>query len=111
MKGDFGKFIKANREIKSKSLKEIASQLKISQTYLFDIEHGKRNPSNIEMLKKIKDIYALEDSEFAYMCNLAAEETKTCPSDILDAVYKLDEDKRIKIWNEIRRLLKSWRTL
>lgn len=100
--GEFGKLIETNRLTHTIGLREMATKLNISPTYLCDIEKGRRNPPNYQILLQIKDILQLSKSEFEYMCDLASEELTECPADILCEIFSLDKQKRLSFWQSVR---------
>jgi transcriptional regulator with XRE-family HTH domain len=105
--GEFGKFIESNRLVHMIGLREMATKLNISPTYLCDIEKGRRNPPSYQILLQIKEILHLSKSEFEYMCDLAAEELTECPSDILCKIFKLDKEIRLSFWQSIRKSIEE----
>ncbi|MGL4873463.1 MAG: helix-turn-helix domain-containing protein [Clostridium sp.] len=57
----FGEYIKEKRLEKGISLREFASRVGISPSYLSDIEKGRRNAPNDEKLKKIeKELFVIQ---------------------------------------------------
>ncbi|MBC7526994.1 MAG: helix-turn-helix domain-containing protein [Chthonomonadaceae bacterium] len=54
---EFGKYIKKLREDARFSLREAEQLLGISNSYLYQIERGERNPPKIEVLKRMATAY------------------------------------------------------
>ena len=72
MAGEFGKFIDTKRKGRGPGgtdilLKDIAAAMGVTATYLSDIVKGRRNPPEMETLKKIAIILQLSPEERAEM--------------------------------------------
>lgn len=65
-----GPVLRELRERRGKTQMDVVKRLKISQTYLSQVETGKKNPSQ-EMLRKLGGLYKLPASIILY---LATEE-------------------------------------
>lgn len=73
----FGEFIKEKRKEKQLTLMEVAEKLKISFTYLSDLEKGRKLPPNStkeerkETLAKFKEALELSEEEYQELIELA----------------------------------------
>ena len=87
MAGEFGRFIDAKRKGRGSGgsdilLKDIAAAMGVTATYLSDIVKGRRNPPEMEILKKISVILQLRDEEKAEMYDLAGRERNEAAPDL-----------------------------
>lgn len=87
MAGEFGKFIDEKRKGRGPAgtdilLKDIASAMGVTATYLSDIVKGRRNPPEMETLKKIAIILQLSKDEEEYMYDLAGRDRKEAAPDL-----------------------------
>ena len=71
-------------------LKDIATALGVTPTYLSDIVKGRRNPPDIEILNKLAVILQLTKEEREYMYDLAGQERKEAAPDLPE--YLMDKD-------------------
>ena len=53
----FGEFLKDLRIRKGLKLREVETKTQISNSYLSQVENGKRNPPHPEILKKLANVY------------------------------------------------------
>ena len=76
----FGEFIQEKRKEKKLTLMEVAEKLKISFTYLADLEKGRKLPPNStkeerkETLTKFKEALDLTEEEYQELIELADQE-------------------------------------
>ena len=56
-KKEFGEYIKRLREERGLSLREVEKQVGISNSYLYQIERGDRNPPKLEVMQKLATMY------------------------------------------------------
>lgn len=87
MAGEFGKYIDEKRRGRGSAggdilLKDIASAMGVTATYLSDIVKGRRNPPDMEILKKIAIILQLDEEEKALMYDLAGRERNEAAPDL-----------------------------
>lgn len=87
----FGDFISEKRKGWDITLRGMAEELDIAAPYLSDIEKGRRNPPNIEMLEKISSILKLSDDERNVMFDLAGEERKEISPDLPEYIMEMTE--------------------
>lgn len=95
MAGEFGAYINEKRKGRGPDgqdimLKDIATALGVTPTYLSDIVKGRRNPPEIETLKKLAVILRLTKEERDYMYDLAGQERKEAAPDLPE--YLMDKD-------------------
>ena len=95
MAGEFGTFINEKRKGRGPGgqdimLKDIATALGVTPTYLSDIVKGRRNPPDIEILNKLAVILQLTKEEREYMYDLAGQERKEAAPDLPE--YLMDKD-------------------
>ena len=87
MAGEFGRFIDTKRKGRGPGgtdilLKDIAAAMGVTATYLSDIVKGRRNPPEMETLKKIAIILQLSPEEKAEMYDLAGRERNEAAPDL-----------------------------
>ena len=95
MAGEFGKFIDEKRRGRAPGgsdilLKDIAAAMGVTATYLSDIVKGRRNPPDVETLKKIAIVLQLDSEEKALMYDLAGRERNEAAPDLPE--YLMSED-------------------
>ena len=79
---NFGTYFLQKREERGILLREMAQQLGISAPYLTDVEHGRRNPFDLEKLTKAMDILELSKEERDQMLDLAGESRDSIAPDL-----------------------------
>lgn len=95
MAGEFGKFIDEKRRGRAADgsdvmLKDIATAMGTTATYLSDIIKGRRNPPEMKLLKKIAAVLQLSPKEKEEMFDLAGRERDEAAPDLPD--YIMNED-------------------
>lgn len=95
MAGEFGKFIDEKRRGRASGggdvlLKDIATAMGTTATYLSDIVKGRRNPPEITMLKKIAEVLHLTLHETQELFDLAGMERNEAAPDLPD--YLMDKE-------------------
>lgn len=83
---NIGDFICQKRMEKNLTLRELASLLSISLTYLADIEHDRRNPMDKEKLDELADILGLTKAEREEMYDLAGQKRNEVAPDLTEYV-------------------------
>jgi choline kinase/DNA-binding XRE family transcriptional regulator len=78
-----GRYIKKIRMIRNIGQRELARQIKVSASYLNDIENGKRKGPSKEVIKRIS--HALE-ANIEYLYDLAGKGQKSIPLDIPEII-------------------------
>jgi len=91
MPNKFGDLIADKRKEHEISLRGMAEELKIAAPYLSDIEKGRRNPPNFEMLEKIAAILKLTDAERDLMFDYAGEDRNEVSPDLPEYIMDIPE--------------------
>ena len=78
----FGRFVTAKRKEKDMSLRGTAQTLELSPSYWNDIEKGRRNPPNINILENLSKILGLGEKEFYEMVDMASKDRDEIPMDL-----------------------------
>lgn len=116
MATEFGDLISEKRKKLGLKLREMAKDLGIVAPYLSDIEKGRRNPPNIEMLEKMAKILELTDDERDMMFDLAGKDRNEISPDLPDYLMETPQartalrkarDKEIgdEFWEKISKKL------
>lgn len=95
MAGEFGKFIDEKRRGRATGggdimLKDIATAMGTTATYLSDIIKGRRNPPEMKLLEKIATVLRLSPQEKEDMFDLAGRERDETAPDLPG--YIMDKD-------------------
>lgn len=95
MTSEFGNFINQKRKGRASGggdilLKDIASAMGTTATYLSDIVKGRRNPPEMSLLLKIAEALKLSDEEREEMFDLAGRERNEAAPDLPE--YIMQED-------------------
>ena len=95
MAGEFGKFIDDKRRGRAAGggdilLKDIATAMGTTATYLSDIVKGRRNPPEMTMLNKIAEVLNLSSQETKELYDLAGRERNEAGPDLPD--YLMDKE-------------------
>lgn len=95
MAGEFGAFINEKRKSRGPGgeeirLKDIATALGVTPTYLSDIVKGRRNPPDIASLNKLALILQLTTEERELMYDLAGRERNEAAPDLPE--YLMNEN-------------------
>jgi len=69
----------------------MADELGIAAPYLSDMEKGRRNPPNFDMLEKIARILNLSDNEKNTMFDFAGEDRNQISPDLPDYIMDIPE--------------------
>jgi len=91
MPSRFGDYIADKRKQCNITLRGMAEELGIAAPYLSDIEKGRRNPPNIEMLEKIASILKLSDIEKNILFDFAGEERNEVSPDLPEYIMDIPE--------------------
>ncbi|MEG0441398.1 MAG: helix-turn-helix transcriptional regulator [Oscillospiraceae bacterium] len=80
----FGTYLREIRRGKGKSIRELAKAVKITPTYLSDLEKSNNKPPDKELLEKImKELGVMGSTELAHtLFDLAAEGRNDIPADV-----------------------------
>lgn len=99
---NFAEFIHKKRIEKNFTLRELAIKLEISFSYLSDVEKGRAKAFKLELLKKLVDIFELDQDESDLMYNLAAKSQDEVPADIAEYMKK-NPDAVVAFRKEMRK--------
>ena len=91
MPSKFGNLISDKRKEHGISLRGMAEELGIAAPYLSDIEKGRRNPPNIDMLEKMAFILTLSETEKNELFDLAGEERNEVSPDLPEYIMDIPE--------------------
>ena len=80
----FGSFIAFHRRTAGYTLREAAAHLRISASYLCDVENGKRNPFAYDTLRRFAILAELDEEAKAEMYDLAGIERGEFSADIAE---------------------------
>lgn len=86
----FGEFVTRKRKEKELSIRGMAEMLNLSPAYWSDIEKGRRNPPNINILGEISKIFILSQEEFDEMVDMASEDRDEIPMDLPEYIKESD---------------------
>lgn len=86
----FGEFVIKKRKEKELSIRGMAEMLNLSPAYWSDIEKGRRNPPNINILGEISKIFILSQEEFDEMVDMASEDRDEIPMDLPEYIKESD---------------------
>lgn len=114
----FGEYIAEKRQRLDISIRGMAAELEITPAYLSDIEKGRRNPPDYEMLEKIAKILKLSRDERNTMLDYAGQDRNNIAPDLPEYIMSLsaartalrkarDKGKENDFWNEIVEKLDS----
>ena len=79
----YGTFIKKKRIEAGLKAVDVAKELKISNTYLSDVESGRRVPFKEDRNLILSEVLHLNKEDRDMLYDLAAKELNECPQDIL----------------------------
>lgn len=97
MKMDFGTFIKGKRIEKGIALRELADKLKITPSYLSDIEKGRRYAPDKDKILEISSILGIVDEEeLSQMFDLAGQ-SKAKDAVAPDLPEFINENEKIRV--------------
>lgn len=88
---NFGEYIKSKRLEKGISLRELASKIGISPSYMSDIEKGRRNAPNKEKVDKIAEVLFYSEEEIEKLHDLAGLSKNTISTDLSSYIMESNE--------------------
>ena len=91
MSSKFGDYIAEKRKKWDITLRGMAEKLEIAAPYLSDIEKGRRNPPNIDMLEKMALFLKLSAFEKSELFDLAGKERNEVSPDLPEYIMELPE--------------------
>ena len=99
---NFGMYLRRIREAKKISVRQLAKAVKITPTYLSDIEKGNNKPPNCVLLKAIIKELQIENNDklISTLFDLAAKERNDIPADIKE--YIMNNQELLKIIRTVK---------
>ncbi len=91
---DFGQFISEQKRKRSLKSNELAEMLGISMGYLSQLEHGKRVCPDQELLKKMIEVFNLNEEERCIIFDLYEKASGNLSPDIVEYVQSKEIVKR-----------------
>ena len=91
---DFGQFISEQKRKHSLQSKELATMLDISIGYLSQLEHGKRVCPDKELLKKMIEVFNLNEEESCIIFDLYEKASGKLAPDIVEYVQSRELIKK-----------------
>ena len=91
---DFSRFIREKRQNRHITLSELAEKSGISTGYYSDIEYGRRNPPNREILDKMIVALNLSDEDIITFYDLAGKARSEAPPDLPDYI---NENEKVRV--------------
>lgn len=88
---NFGEYIKSKRLEKGISLRELASKIGISPSYMSDIEKGRRNAPNKEKVDKIAEVLFYSEEEIEKLHDLAGLSKNTISTDLSSYIMESND--------------------
>lgn len=86
----FGEFIKDKRVEKGITMRRMAELLGCSAPYLSDVEKDRRNPFDMEKLRRLSRILSLSRNEYELMLDLAGRSRNSVAPDLPDYIMNRD---------------------
>lgn len=86
----FGEFIKDKRAEKGITMRRMAELLGCSAPYLSDVEKDRRNPFDMEKLRRLSRILSLSRNEYELMLDLAGRSRNSVAPDLPDYIMNRD---------------------
>lgn len=90
---NFGEYIKLKRIEKGISLRQFASKIGISPSYMSDIEKGRRYAPDKEKLEQIQKVLFVRDEEIQKFYDLAGLSRNEVPQDLPEYIINNNEIK------------------
>lgn len=90
---NFGEYIKLKRMEKGISLRQLASKIGISPSYMSDIEKGRRYAPDKEKLEQIQKVLFVTEEEIQKLYDLAGLSRNEVPQDLPEYIINNDEIK------------------
>lgn len=88
---NFGSFLRELREKRKLRQEDLAKSINVSTVYICDIEKGRRNPPDVDKLRTWEKQLGLLDNEAAKFYDLAGQERKELPPDVVEYMIKHPE--------------------
>ena len=91
---DFSRFLREKRQNRHITLSELAEKAGISTGYYSDIEYGRRNPPNRDILDKMITALHLSDEDRIRFYDLAGRARSEAPPDLPDYI---NENEKVRV--------------
>jgi len=88
---NFSNFLREKRKARHLTLSEMAEKSGISIGYYSDIEYGRRNPPDREILDKMIDALNVPDKERIILYDFAGQARSEAPLDLSDYINEYNE--------------------
>lgn len=90
---NFGEYVKEKRMEKGISLRQLASKIGISPSYMSDIEKGRRYAPDKEKLEQLQKLLFVNEDEIQKFYDLAGLSRNEVPQDLPDYIINNDKIK------------------
>ena len=90
---NFGEYVKEKRMEKGISLRQLASKIGISPSYMRDIEKGRRYAPDKEKLEQLQKLLFVNEDEIQKFYDLAGLSRNEVPQDLPDYIINNDKIK------------------
>jgi len=88
---DFSRFLKEKRQLKEITVRYMAELADVSPGYYCDIESGRRNPPDREILDKMITALHLSDEDRIIFYDFAGKARSEAPTDLSEYINEYDE--------------------
>ena len=88
---DFGKFLREKRQLHEITVRSMAELSDLSAGYYSDIESGRRNPPDREILDKMITALRLSDCDKITFYDLAGKARSEAPHDLSEYINEYEE--------------------
>lgn len=78
----FAEFLKAKREERDVTLRELARKMGVSAAFISDVENGRGSPLKAERLEQVATILNLTNEERSFMYDLAGKQRNAVAPDL-----------------------------
>jgi len=90
-KSDFSLFLKEKRRVREITVRDMADKSGVSAGYYSDIESGRRNPPDREILDRMVAALHLSDADRTLMYDLAGKARSEAPIDLSEYINEHEE--------------------
>lgn len=87
----FSRFLKEKRRQREITVRDMADKSGVSAGYYSDIESGRRNPPDREILDKMMDILTLSEGDRFIFYDLAGKARSEAPPDLSEYINEYEE--------------------
>ena len=88
---EFGRFLKGKRQQKEITVRQLAELAGVSAGYYCDIESGRRNPPDKEILNRIITSLCITDYDITIFYDLAGQARSETPTDLSGYINQYEE--------------------